>query len=210
MSQIELVIFDLDGVIIDSKKNMKVSWEKVNKKLQLNKSFAEYFNLIGRPFNQILDKLGIKKKKEIIKLYNFYSKKNFNKIKLYPGVKKTLNFLKKNNIKYAIVTSKNYERTDLILKKFKLRNFIFISCPQKNLKGKPEPDQLNYVMKKTNISNKKVIYVGDMIVDYLSAKKAHVKFVFAKYGYGKMQNNYKYSINKFLSLNKFIQKNFRI
>ena len=80
MSQIELVIFDLDGVIIDSKKNMKVSWEKVNKKLQLNKSFAEYFNLIGRPFNQILDKLGIKKKKEIIKLYNFYSKKNFNKI----------------------------------------------------------------------------------------------------------------------------------
>ena len=34
MKNIKLIIFDVDGVLIDSKKNMQLSWEKLCKKKQ--------------------------------------------------------------------------------------------------------------------------------------------------------------------------------
>ena len=96
----KLIIFDLDGVLIDSKENMKLSWLSVKKKFNLKQSFKKYFENIGLPFFDILKRIGIKNQKENIqKLYNKKSIKNFNKIKLYPNVKKTLIYLKKKNIK---------------------------------------------------------------------------------------------------------------
>ena len=62
MKDKSLYLFDLDGVIIDQK-NMRVSWNLVNKKFGLNISFNKYFFLIGRDFSDILRKLKIKKKK---------------------------------------------------------------------------------------------------------------------------------------------------
>ena len=55
-------IFDLDGVLIDSKKNMQISWNRVNKKYSLKKKFKKYFENIGIPFYEILKKLNIDKK----------------------------------------------------------------------------------------------------------------------------------------------------
>ena len=47
MKDIKLIIFDLDGVLIDSKNNMRLSWELVKKKYRISQSFKSYFNLIG-------------------------------------------------------------------------------------------------------------------------------------------------------------------
>ena len=55
----KFVIFDLDGVLIDSKKNMEVSWQKVNQTLKYNKRFNDYFKNTGMPFEEILKKIGI-------------------------------------------------------------------------------------------------------------------------------------------------------
>ena len=62
MKDKNLYLFDLDGVIIDSKKNMKISWNSVNNKFRLNKPFKEYFSLIGRDFQDILKKMKIDSK----------------------------------------------------------------------------------------------------------------------------------------------------
>ena len=46
---IKLVLFDLDGVLIDSKENMRCAWI-VKKKFNLKQSFENYFKNIGLPF----------------------------------------------------------------------------------------------------------------------------------------------------------------
>ena len=108
----KLIIFDLDGVLIDSKKNMEISWNGVCKKFDLEINFKKYFSLIGLPFEEILKKLGIKNNfKKIKSTYSYISKKNFNRISVYPKVINTLTFLKNNHIKIAIVTSKDKQRT---------------------------------------------------------------------------------------------------
>ena len=54
-------IFDLDGVIFDSRSNMQISWKKTCSRFELKKSFKEYFKNIGIPFDEILKNIGIKK-----------------------------------------------------------------------------------------------------------------------------------------------------
>tara|TARA_Y100000591_G_scaffold330595_1_gene362014 strand:+ start:552 stop:1163 length:612 start_codon:yes stop_codon:yes gene_type:complete len=199
----KLIIFDLDGVLIDSKENMKLSWLSVKKKFNLKQSFKKYFENIGLPFFDILKRIGIKNQKENIqKLYNKKSIKNFNKIKLYPNVKKTLIYLKKKKYKIAIVTSKNQLRTNKILNKFNLNIFDVVVAPKKKLKGKPYPDQILYAMSRLKVKNKHSCYIGDMNVDFKSAKNSNVRFIFAKYGYGKFKKSYTNSINSIDELRK--------
>ena len=57
--KILLVVFDLDGVLLNSKQNMKISWNVVNKKYNFRINFSNYFKHIGIPFFQILKKLKI-------------------------------------------------------------------------------------------------------------------------------------------------------
>ena len=203
-TKIKLILLDLDGVIIDSKQNMRISWESVRKITGTNITFKDYFKLIGLPFEKILIELLIKKNFNFIKkIFKKTSISNFNKIKLYPGVKSTLNILKKKKINLGIVTSKDRSRTLKILNKFKI-DIKNVVTPSKKLRGKPYPDQLKMAIRKSKSRNKNTIYVGDMIVDFKSAQNARVKFVYASYGYGKFKKKYKFKINKFSELIKII------
>ena len=204
----KLFLFDLDGVLFDTKKNMDKAWNLVRDKFNIKKSFNEYFLHLGLPFNLIMKKLGINKNN--INLINvFYKKKSLQHshlIKIYPGVKSSLKKLKKNNIEVGIVTSKDAYRTKKIISNYKL-NFSIIECPRKGFRGKPHPDPILRVIKKTGYLKKDVIYVGDTYNDYLSAKSSKIKFIFAAYGYGKYKKDIKYygKINKFSEIISFIK-----
>ena len=203
MKKFNTVIFDLDGVLIDSKKNMRNSWQKVKDVFLLSQSFNEYFRFVGYPFEIILNKLGIFQNiKRIKELYAKESIRNVNYIKIHNGVIETIRKLKKNKINIGIVTSKDLKRTKIILKKLKIPIETII-CPKKKLKGKPFPDQLLLATKKLMSSKNKTCYVGDMYVDYQAAKNARIGFIFAKYGYGKKKSIFKNIIKKPKEILKF-------
>ena len=199
-----LIIFDLDGVLIDSRQNMKKSWNHVKKSLGLNQSFTDYYKYIGLPFEEILFKIGIKDRtfiKKIKKKYEKISVDNINKVKFYPGVKSTLKYLIKKNYKLSIITSKNIERTNLILKDY-LNYFDSINTPNLKIKSKPHPDQIFFAIKKAKSRKRNTIFIGDSIFDKKAAKSAGVKFVYASYGYGNLKN--KYYLKKFNELKKIV------
>ena len=203
MKKYKYFIFDLDGVIIDSKKNMELSWKDTSKKFNLKIPFRYYFKLIGIPFNNILKRLKIVKKK--IDIFLYYKKKSFqysNKIKLFKDVKKTIFKLEKKKIKYFIVTSKDKIRSKFIIRKFRLKPQK-LYCPEKGKPGKPHPFLLNKCIKKNKISTKHVCYVGDTYFDFKTAKRAGVDFIFAKYGYGTIEKNM-FSINNFREILNYI------
>ena len=203
MKDKKLYLFDLDGVIIDSKKNMRLSWNLVNQKFELNRPFKKYFSYIGRDFKDILKKLKIKNKnfKDIEKAFKNESIKNFDKYKLYPGVKGVLNKLKKKKIKVGIVTSKDCLRTKKILKKFSLK-FNEVRCSDNKIPGKPKPDKIFSIMQKLKIKRHNIVYVGDMMIDKLTAKNAKVDYIHAMYGYSPKKINHKNTIFSFNGLVK--------
>lgn len=199
-----LVIFDLDGVLIDSRQNMKKSWNHVKKSLGLNQNFTDYYKYIGLPFEEILFKIGIKDRTFIKKIKQKYEKisvDNIHKVKFYPGVKSTLKYLIKKNYKLSIITSKNIERTNLILKDY-LNYFDSINTPNLKIKSKPHPDQIFFAIKKAKSNKRNTIFIGDSFFDKKAAKSAGVKFVYASYGYGNLKN--KYYLKKFNELKKIV------
>lgn len=199
----KIILFDLDGVLFNTKKNMEHSWNDVKKKFGINVNFKFYFNQIGIPFNQILKKLHIDKNKKKIEL--FYKKKSifYNRfVKIYPNVKTTLEYLKNKKYKIGIVTSKDKFRTAKLIKSYKLE-FSVVICPSKKLRGKPFPDPINKALKNVKVKHQNAFYVGDTENDLLAAKKSFVKFIYASYGYGKLKKKGLLSIKKFSELKKF-------
>ena len=150
----KLIIFDLDGVLINSLNNMRATWRVVCKKFNLKIPFSEYEKNIGLPFLKILKNLKIKNRNiEIKNFYSKISKSNLNKIKIYPGTKKTLIGLSKNN-KIAIFTSKDKSRTNLILKKIGVK-FDYVVTPESVRYGKPNPEGINQIIKALKFKKKK-------------------------------------------------------
>ena len=179
-----LVLFDLDGVLIDSRENMSLAWAAVDKKYNLNVEFSDYFSNIGRPFKDILEILDIQKNQSEIELtFNEISTKFIDKVSIYDGVDNLLFYLSNNNIKTGIITSKETKKTHKMLELIDFK-FDIVQTPNEELNGKPSPDHILFAMNQLNIPSSDVIYIGDMDVDYEAASRAGVDFAFASYGYG--------------------------
>ena len=195
----KLILFDFDGVLFDSKKNMELSWRAVMKKFLIKKNFLNYSLHVGLPFRKILKELGIVNNyKKIEDFYQKNSIKHINKIKPYPGVIKTLKKFKNKKFFFGIWTSKDFLRVNMLLKKYKL-NFNVILTPKKGIRGKPHPDQVKKCLNYLKMSNKEVFYVGDMETDRLAATNAKINFIFASYGFGKLKKNNK----KIIQIDRF-------
>jgi len=180
----KLVLFDLDGVLLDSRKNMELSWQVVCEKYDLDVSFEDYFSYIGRPFRDILAILNIKESQnEIEEMFNEISTQLIDKVSFYYGVDSVLKQLSDLNIKTGIVTSKNKDKT---LKFLELLDFSFdiVQTPNKDLRGKPAPDHILFAMSELDMHPSDVLYIGDMDVDYEAAKHAKVDYFHALWGYG--------------------------
>ena len=198
----KIIIFDLDGVLINSLKNMQISWNYVSKKYYLTTSFKKYKQNIGLPFEAILKKLNIQNNINKIKQsYSDQSKKNFNKIKLYPNVLKVLKYLKEKEYLTAVITSKDKVRANKIIKLLNL-NFKYVYTPNNLIRSKPYPDQILKILKKEKIKKKNCYYVGDMRIDSKFAKNAGVNFIFTKYGYETKRVKSKISLKSFNDLKK--------
>ena len=200
----KLIIFDLDGVLINSLPNMKYSMQRTNKELKIKIDFNEYKKYLGLPFEKIMKKMGIKKNVlQIKKTYSYFSKKKIKEPKIN---KKTIKDLKILNINYdfAIFTSKDKKRTTKILNKY---NFLKIIITADDVvEGKPSPEGIYKILKKARIKDKKnCIYVGDSIYDYQSSKKANIDYLHASWGYDKNLNK----IEKIKKITNLLQiKNF--
>ena len=200
------VAFDFDGVLIDSLTSMNVSWKKTMKKLNLEYKFKEYKKYLGYPFFDVLFYLKIPKKHHS-KIYYIYKKnslKNIKYIKKYKNVSSSLKILNEKKIKISLVTSKSKITTNKIIHILFNNNFFdSIITLDDVIKGKPNADSIIKSCKNVNISPNNTIYVGDMNVDYETAKNANVRFIFAKWGYGSL-NNYKLQFSNIKDLTKYI------
>ena len=185
----KLIVFDLDGVIVDSRANMEYSWNKVQTQLSVSTPFECYFALIGRPFEDIISKLGLSAQlKEIEDIYCTSSSQNIDLVHFYPDVEETLLLLANAGMLLAMVTSKDAIRTSMILKRLQVE-FVAVQTPSKGFRGKPAPDHLMAAMARANVDPINTVYIGDMESDAEAAERAGIDYIHAQWGYGELPVN---------------------
>lgn len=179
-----LILFDLDGVLLDSKDNMRKSWAHVLERTNLKIPFEDYFSRIGRPFRDIMIDLGVSYDLEKIeKIYMTASFDFLEEAMFFPNVRDTLNQLHHSGIKLGIVTSKDKLRTNAVLQQIDTP-FVTIQSPSERYRGKPAPDYLMIAMAEAAEDPSDTLYIGDMSTDYEAARRAGIDYVHASWGYG--------------------------
>ena len=188
---IKCLIFDLDGTLIDTLKDLCVcSNEVLNeygyKEIELDK--FRYF--VGNGIKKLIERCIIDVKGDLNLLDEIYDKFTINYeknclrfAKLYPYIKELLDILKKDNYLLFVNTNKNDNLAKLILNDLLKDYFIDIYGITNNYPSKPNPYIINYILNKYQLKNEEVIYIGDSNVDIETAHNANIKVIGCNYGF---------------------------
>ena len=178
---IKAIIFDVDGVLIDSVKIVVKAYQNTAKKLGLKvPSSQEILDLLGKPLEEIARILWSSTDHELY--INEYRKLFMNKkliIQPINGAINTVNQLKKLGFRLGIITGKIMFFTEKHLKEsgFNTDWFEAIGSFEMTREHKPNPEPLFYVIDKLDVKPEETLYVGDAKLDYECAKNAKVEYI---------------------------------
>jgi phosphoglycolate phosphatase len=180
-SEIDLVIFDLDGTLIDSAMDLAISLDLAMKEEGLRSlSVDELLQRISVGSKNLLRELvndDRHAEKRIFEHYiKHYSQRMFDNTKLYPNVLELLDLLQSKTV--ALVSNKREEPCKIILKYFKIdHHFKMVlggdSLPLK----KPNPAPILHICKELNIAPERTLMIGDSPVDLEAGQMAGAKTI---------------------------------
>jgi len=192
MKKIDLLIFDLDGTLVDSKEDIVNAVNFTLRQLGLDeKPYNKIASFIGTGVNDLIRKaIGEKKKnlfdEGVLIFEDYYKKQSAAKSKLYPHVEDILKHFKDKPM--FVVTNRKRDMAQATLNSLKIGKYF------KDIIGgddesclKPSVCSIDKVLK-CNKNNKRSMIVGDMDLDVLSGKKAGILTCAVTYGIGKKED----------------------
>jgi phosphoglycolate phosphatase len=178
---VKLIIFDLDGTLIDAYGAIIDSLNYTMSKLGLpsrsgfrikravgwgDKNLVRPF-VPGRLLNKALDIYRIHHKKALLK-----------RSRLLPFARRLLFILRQKRIKLAVASNRPTKFSLILLRHLKIKDcFDYILCADKLKFGKPHPLILNMIVKKMRVKKREVLYAGDMVLDAQAGRRANIKTI---------------------------------
>ena len=187
----ELVLFDLDGTLVDTAPDFHQSINTILTKYKYPKvnmgSLRPYVSegsseLIKHAFNINQDDQMFNQLKE--EFLREYKENLTNLSKPFEGISDVINFLNMNNIPYGIVTNKPNEYAEPLINNFDLfKNCKILVCPDHVNISKPNPEGIMLACNKLSVLPDKTIYLGDHNNDLKAGESAGTKVIGCGYGY---------------------------
>lgn len=179
----EAIIFDFDYTLGDSTKGIELSINYGLEKLgRGTRSTEEIRKTIGLSLANTYITLTNRQDETEAGLFAKYFKEKADEVmvkhtELYIPAKEVLVKLKERECKVGIVTTKFHYRIDQILSKFNMNDAIDIIVGAEDVKvEKPNPEGLLWAIEHLRVDKRKVLYVGDSLVDAQTAERAGVDF----------------------------------
>ena len=214
----KLLIFDVDGTIWDSEKDVFLSFNhtlKENANFEITKE--EFQKLAGMPLGTMFENVLQEEKKHLSAEYEKYYKQYYideghlvDATVLFKNVKNTLDNFKKQGFYMAIASSKPKRILDKMVKHFQLEGFQYVlGTEESNFKHKPNPEIVNYIIEQLNVTKEETVIIGDSKSDIFTGKNAGIDTIAVTYGYDKLENLQQaeptYIINDFEKLLEIIK-----
>jgi len=184
---LKAVIFDMDGVLIDSEPFHFVVNEKIFANLGINLNEEEYHSFIGTTHKDMWSTL--KKKfnlpQSVPELVNmqvsgnieYIKNENIEPIKI-KGVEDLLSGIARENIKIGIASSSPTDVIKLVINKLGINDYFSVITGGEEIeKGKPSPDIFLKAANRLNVNSSDCLVVEDSKNGVLAAKAAGMKCV---------------------------------
>lgn len=191
--KIDLLIFDLDGTLIDSQRDIIVSVQEMLKGLGLpEKSYDTVKSYIGLGIDRLI--MGALGEENSAKLNegmgifeDYYGKHMFDTTALYLGVKETLEHFKDK--KMAVITNKQRRTTLAALRRFRIaKYFSEVLGGDDVICRKPDACPIDKVLAKLKVTRGRAVIIGDSEFDILAGKNSGIVTCAVTYGIGRREN----------------------
>jgi mannitol-1-/sugar-/sorbitol-6-/2-deoxyglucose-6-phosphatase len=185
IKEFEAVIFDMDGVLIDSEPLWKIAMEEVFMEVGCPLTKKDFQKTVGLRIDEVINFWfnhigweGLSEKEveeKIIQKMITLIEKNGNPL---TGVLETLQFLKAKQLKIGLATSSYTILIDTVLKTLNIQHYFdFTHSAEYEDFGKPHPAVYLSVAKKLGVSPFKCLVIEDSLNGIISGKAARMKVV---------------------------------
>ncbi len=187
----KIVIFDMDGTLLDSKKDITISVNHVREThhnlAPLSEEYVvEAINMEVRNLSQLFYETEIYHPEDRELFESHYELQCVKNVYLYDGVEEMLKSLVASHIKISVATNAPTQFALRMLEHLRVKNLfdIIIGADLVN-HSKPSPEMLNNILNYYNFDEKnhKAWMVGDNSKDALSAASAGIESIFVTWGF---------------------------
>ncbi len=188
----KLVIFDLDGTLLDTIADLAESANYALKQLGYPTHDVETIRtFVGNGINKLLERAlpsHEQTEENVIRMRShfvpYYDVHNADLSNPYPGIVSLLEDLQAKGIQIAVASNKYQEATVKLVKQyFPNIDFIEILGQREGINVKPDPTIVFDILQKADVSKEDILYVGDSGVDMQTAINAGVDAVGVTWGF---------------------------
>ncbi|MBM3249634.1 MAG: HAD family hydrolase [Candidatus Omnitrophica bacterium] len=186
MKDIRLVIFDLDGTLVNAYpaiiESFNFTMQKLNypgrDRLTIRRAVGWGDQALLEPFLKPEDL------SRALALYRRHHKKALLRgARLLPGARRVPDSLKNKGYLMAVASNRPTRFSRILMRHLKLEKyFASFLCADKLKKGKPHPEILQRIMRRLSCKPQETLYVGDMAIDARAGSRAGVRTVIVTTG----------------------------
>lgn len=183
----DLIVFDLDGTLVDSRRDIATSVNELLERLGRPCLPPErIYGFIGNGVRRLLERsLGEGSAAEIDRAVEaylpIYRSHLFDTTRPYPGVVEALEALGPERV-LAVLTNKPRAESEALLSGLGLRHFFRRVCGGEDFpERKPHPAGIHALLEETGIRAERALMVGDSRVDVETARNAGIPVCLVAY-----------------------------
>ena len=185
LSEFEAVIFDMDGVLIDSEPLWKIAMEQTFQEAGSTLTKTDFQQTVGLRLDEVVHYWYAKKAwigstpeeietKIVERMVKLISQNGTPLV----GVVETLTYIKSKNIKIGLATSSYEILIETVLSTLNIASYFdFTHSAENENNGKPHPAVYLTVAKKLNVAPTKCLVIEDSLNGVISGKAARMTVV---------------------------------
>jgi phosphoglycolate phosphatase len=192
----QLVLWDLDGTLVDSAPTIMDALQRAFTRLKVNPTEPLTEKLIGPPLDQLLQRLfpsstDVIRAEILAEFKQHYDHESYKATRVFPTVSDTLLRLNQLGVRQWVCTNKRLLPTHRIVDHLGWREVFehLYALPDFRVDGQPvasKSDMVQSLMMQHRLNPGAIILVGDTTTDQLAAHNNQLGFAYARWGYGQV------------------------
>lgn len=178
---LKLIIFDLDGTLVDAYPAIIRSFNYTLQKLGYPKQDSLTIRrAVGWGDDNLLRPFI--KREDLSKALTIYRRDHkialVKKSHLFPHARQVLRYLKDKGYKLAIASNRPTKFSGILIRHLGLKiYFDYVLCADRLKHIKPHPEILNKIRRRFSLGAEQSLYVGDMTIDAQAGRQAKIRTV---------------------------------